>query len=95
MKPDGSVRAYGVWTGKSNSTGRIFTLPSYHNFGFKDGKITQKPVKKVDGLVETYTTIFKDTESLNKFRKNFHLEEDREKWLKDNNVSFEIEYVEE
>ena len=39
MKPDGSVRAYGVWTGKSKSTGRIFTLPSYHNFGFKDGKI--------------------------------------------------------
>ena len=39
MKPDGSVRAYGVWTGKSNTTGRIFTLPSYHNFGFKDGKI--------------------------------------------------------
>ena len=39
MKPDGSVRAYGVWTGKSNSTGRTFTMPSYHNFGFKDGKI--------------------------------------------------------
>ena len=39
MKPDGSVRAYGVWTGKSKTTGRTFTLPSYHNFGFKDGKI--------------------------------------------------------
>jgi len=39
MKPDGSVRAYGVWTGESNSTGRTFSLPSYHNFDFKDGKI--------------------------------------------------------
>ena len=40
MKPDGSVRAYGVWTGTSKSTGRSFSLTSYHNFDFKDGKIT-------------------------------------------------------
>jgi len=39
MTLDGSVRAYGVWTGKSKSTGRTFTLPSYHNFDFADGKI--------------------------------------------------------
>ena len=39
MKPDGSVRAYGTWTGKSNSTGREFSITSYHNFDFKDGKI--------------------------------------------------------
>tara|TARA_A100001011_G_scaffold64900_2_gene65663 strand:- start:302 stop:1090 length:789 start_codon:yes stop_codon:yes gene_type:complete len=39
MKPDGSVRAYGTWTGKSKSTGRDFTLTAYHNFDFKDGKI--------------------------------------------------------
>lgn len=39
MKPDGSVRAYGVWTGESKSTGRSFRIPSYHNFDFKDGKI--------------------------------------------------------
>ena len=38
-KPDGSVRAYGTWTGKSKSTGRNFSLTSYHNFDFKDGKI--------------------------------------------------------
>lgn len=40
MKPDGSVRAYGTWTGKSISTGRTFSVSSYHNFDFKDGKIT-------------------------------------------------------
>ena len=39
MTLDGSVRAYGVWTGTSKSTGRTFTLPSYHNFDFADGKI--------------------------------------------------------
>ena len=39
MTLDGSVRAYGVWTGKSKMTGRTFTLPSYHNFDFADGKI--------------------------------------------------------
>ena len=40
MKPDGSVRAYGTWTGTSKSTGRNFSLTSYHNFDFKDGKIS-------------------------------------------------------
>lgn len=40
LKPDGSVRAYGVWTGESISTGRTFEINSYHNFDFKDGKIT-------------------------------------------------------
>ncbi|MGB2086584.1 MAG: antibiotic biosynthesis monooxygenase [Flavobacteriaceae bacterium] len=39
MKPDGSVRAYGTWTGKSKSTGRTFSVTSYHNFDFKEGKI--------------------------------------------------------
>lgn len=39
LKPDGSVRAYGKWSGKSKSTGREFNLTSYHNFDFKDGKI--------------------------------------------------------
>ena len=92
-----TVKVISKFTKKDSST-RSYTnsdIDSKIESYFKDGKITQKPVKKVDGLVETYTTIFKDTESLNKFRKNFHLEEDREKWLKDNNVSFEIEYVEE
>ena len=40
MKPDGSVRAYGRWSGKSLSTGREFSLMSYHNFDFEDGKIS-------------------------------------------------------
>lgn len=39
LKPDGSVRAYGTWTGESISTGRKFSNSAYHNFGFKDGKI--------------------------------------------------------
>ena len=42
MKPDGSVRAYGNWTGKSKSTGRDFSMFSYHNFDFKDGKIVSR-----------------------------------------------------
>ena len=92
-----TVKVISKFTKKDSSTGSYTNndIDSKIESYFKDGKIIQKPVKKVDGLVETYTTIFKDTESLNKFRKNFHLKEDREKWLKDNNVSFEIEYVEE
>lgn len=39
MKPDGSVRAYGRWSGTSKSTGREFSVMSYHNFDFEDGKI--------------------------------------------------------
>tara|TARA_B100001996_G_C18661451_1_gene593249 strand:- start:218 stop:1042 length:825 start_codon:yes stop_codon:yes gene_type:complete len=39
LKPDGSVRAYGTWTGISNSTGRTFANPAYHTFNFKNGKI--------------------------------------------------------
>ena len=41
MKPDGSVRAYGLWTGKSISTGREFSMTSYHNFDFEGGKIVR------------------------------------------------------
>ncbi len=39
LKPDGSVRVYGNWSGESISTGRKFSLDSYHYFTFKDGKI--------------------------------------------------------
>lgn len=39
LKPDGSVRAYGTWTGESIATGRTFSVMAYHNFNFKDGKI--------------------------------------------------------
>jgi len=39
LKPDGSVRAYGTWTGESISTGRTFSLNAYHYFTFEDGKI--------------------------------------------------------
>tara|TARA_B100002019_G_scaffold286319_1_gene296613 strand:+ start:1776 stop:2060 length:285 start_codon:yes stop_codon:yes gene_type:complete len=63
---------------------------------FDSGKITQKPVKEVDGLVETYTTTFKDRASLDQFKLDFAGKEiDRQRWLDDNNVSFEIRYVEE
>jgi hypothetical protein len=34
---------------------------------FDAGKITQKPVKAVDGLKETYTTVFKDQASFDEF----------------------------
>jgi len=34
---------------------------------FDVGKITQKPVKTVDGLKETYTTVFKDQASFDEF----------------------------
>ena len=63
---------------------------------FNSGKITKKPVKEVDGLVETYTTTFKDQTSLDHFKLEFGGKEiDRQRWLDDNNVSFEIRYVEE
>ena len=34
---------------------------------FDAGKITQKPTKTVDGLTETWTTIFKDEDTFDKF----------------------------
>ena len=34
---------------------------------FDAGKITQKPTKTVDGLTETWTTIFKDKASFDEF----------------------------
>ena len=42
MKPDGSVRAYGTWTGTSKSTGRKFSMTSYHNFDLRMGKYLQQ-----------------------------------------------------
>ena len=64
---------------------------------FDSGKITQKPVKEVssDGLVETYTSIFKDQTSIDEFATNTGIIAKREPWLRDNNVDFEIKYVEE
>ena len=64
---------------------------------FASGKITQKPVKEVssDGLVETYTSIFKDQTSIDEFATNTGIIAKREPWLRDNNVDFEIKYVEE
>ena len=34
---------------------------------FDAGKITQKPTKSVEGLIETWTTIFKDRASYDEF----------------------------
>lgn len=64
---------------------------------FTSGKITQKPVKEVssDGLVETYTSIFKDQTSIDEFAASTGIIAKREPWLRDNNVDFEIKYVEE
>ena len=61
---------------------------------FDAGKIEQKPVKVVDGLIETYTTIFKDEASYDEFR----LEQDtilanetkRDKYCSDNSISWSV-----
>ena len=40
LKPDGSVRTYGTWTGKSSITGKQINLSGYWYFNFDDeGKI--------------------------------------------------------
>lgn len=40
LLPDGSVRVYGTWKGKSNATGKSFSVDSYHYFLMNDeGKI--------------------------------------------------------
>ena len=61
---------------------------------FDAGKITQKPVKVVDGLIETYTTIFKDESSCNEFlsdgdANDTHFEE-LQKWCTDNSISWSV-----
>ena len=61
---------------------------------FDAGKITQKPVKVVDGLIDTYSTIFKDEASYDEFR----LEQDtilanetkRDKYCSDNSISWSV-----
>jgi hypothetical protein len=62
---------------------------------FDAGKITQKPVKVVDGLTETYTTIFKDEESFNEFSNDSDIDETnkvaRENYCTDNSISCSIE----
>ncbi|MDG2396566.1 MAG: nuclear transport factor 2 family protein [Flavobacteriaceae bacterium] len=35
-KPNGSVRTYGSWTAKANSTGNVITVRAYHYFDFND-----------------------------------------------------------
>jgi len=62
---------------------------------FDAGKITQKPVKVVDGLIETYTTIFKDEASCDEFladgdANDTHFAE-LQKWCNDNSISWSIE----
>ncbi len=40
LKPDGSVRTYGTWTGKNSVTGKDINLKGYWYFGFdNEGKI--------------------------------------------------------
>ena len=62
---------------------------------FDAGKIEQKPVKVVDGLTETYTTIFKDRESYDEFSTDGGIDEanrvKREKYCADNTISWSIE----
>ena len=94
------IKVTSKFTKKDSSTG------SYSNSGmnalidtyFDAGKITQKPVKKVNDLVETYTTVFKDMKSLLEFTDetaNTDNDKTRDQWCKDNNVSYERSNVEE
>lgn len=40
LKPDGSVRTYGTWTGKNSTTGKVLNLKGYWYFNFDaDGKV--------------------------------------------------------
>ena len=94
-----AIKAIGTFTKSDAST------PSYSDSDinsqietyFASGKITQKPVKEVSssGLVETYTSIFKDQTSIDEFAASTDIIAKRELWLRDNNVGFEIKYVEE
>ena len=62
---------------------------------FDAGKITQKPVIVVDGLTETYTTIFKDEESFDEFSNDSGIDEanrvKKEKYCADNSISWSVE----
>ena len=43
LKPDGSVRTYGTWTGKNSITGKEINLNGYWYFNFDaDGKVSAK-----------------------------------------------------
>ena len=48
LKPDGSVRVYGTWKGVSNSSGKSFSVDSYHYFEVKDGKISQERLEEIN-----------------------------------------------
>ena len=39
--PDGSVRVYGTWTGKSVDSGKEFSIDTYHWFEVENGKISK------------------------------------------------------
>ena len=59
---------------------------------FDAGKITQKPTKSVEGLTETWTTIFKDYDSYIELAHGAMNQENigtREKYCSDNNILFE------
>ena len=63
---------------------------------FDAGKITQKPAKVVDGLTETYTTIFKDRASYDEFASESTEQREannnkRESYCSDNSISWSIE----
>ena len=59
---------------------------------FDAGKITQKHTKSVEGLTETWTTIFKDYDSYIELAHGAMNQENigtREKYCSDNNILFE------
>ena len=61
---------------------------------FDQGKITQKPVKTVDGLNETWTTIFNNQDSYNQFKQepaNLQNGNDLKAFCNENLVSYSLE----
>lgn len=61
---------------------------------FDQGKITQKPVKTVDGLNETWTTIFNNQDSYNQFKQepaNLQNGNDLKNFCNENLVSYSLE----
>ena len=61
---------------------------------FDQGKITQKPVKTVDGLVETWTTVFVDQAAYQEFINepvNTQNGQNLENFCSENSVSYSLE----
>lgn len=95
-----AIKAISKFTKTNSDTalytnGEVFKLIETY---FAAGKILQKPIQEIDGMSEIYITVFDSQESVDEFLKdpisvnNIAL---RDKWCSDNNVKFEMSFVEE